>query len=783
MLFAQEDNDSPMLEEVVVTAQQREQTLAEVPLSVAVVDGDLIRDQGMENMTDLQYSVPNFSQSETAIGTNIFIRGVGSGNNQGFEQSVGIYVDGIHHGRAQQARAPFMDLARVEVLRGPQSILFGKNSVAGALNITTARPTNEFEGFFNLSREFVDGAIEGTVVLSGPVSDRFRYRVAGRISQSDGYVENLLLDRTEPSNDNKTLRTTFEFDVSDTVMATLKLEKNQFDVVGRPNEIVTEAPGVAGPFAGLTYAQILVLGLGQDASLLDNELDGRRTSNGDFSNNDQFEGVFTVDWELENSTFRSVTGISNYEFNDLCDCDFTGANIFDVNLAEKYDQFSQEFRLTSNGGETLDYIVGAFYQTSDHEYRDSINVTDTSVLVPLLNGANPGLGDLFSNTAAAREALVDSDVFSAFGQIDWHFNDTMTLQLGGRITHESKDGTRNMKIVSLPTGGDLPAAQAIVADLYGAVFGISASNALNVAYPVADLLGTHPVSGSISQTKFTPDVKLYWDVSDDTMIYISAAKGSKSAGFDFRANNRGTSATMQDSFIFDSESANSFELGGKMSLLDGAAEFNFAAYITKFKNLQVSVFDGILGFNVGNAAKSDIKGLEFDGRWQATDNLTLGGSFAYNDFEFKDYTNGQCYFGQAPNGPQAAEGFCSYNGNSDRMNAKISGTLSADHYHDFSGGWELRSSYNMYFTDGYNASGTSDPLGEQGGFAKHNIRLSLSNDDNGWGIALLGENLSDKKVVFNFGATPLAEGTFGVASNVAVPGQGRTISLQLSKKF
>ncbi len=781
-IFAQDD-DSPTLEEIIVTAQQREQTLAEVPLSVAVVDGDLIRDQGMENMTDLQYSVPNFSQSETAIGTNIFIRGIGSGNNQGFEQSVGIYVDGIHHGRAQQARAPFLDLERVEVLRGPQSILFGKNSVAGALNITTAKPTNEFEGYINLAHEFVDGATEGTIVLSGPISDRFRYRIAGRSSQSDGYVENLLLDRTEPANDNKTLRTTFEFDLSDTVMATLKLEKNQFDVVGRPNEIVTESPATAGPFTGLTYAQILVLGLGQDESILNNELDGKRTSNGDFSNNDQFEGVFTLDWELENSTFRSVTGISNYSFNDLCDCDFTGANIFSVDLSEDYDQFSQEFRLTSSGGGSIDYIVGAFYQSSDHVYRDSINVTNTSVLVPLLNATSPGLGDLFSNTAAQRVANVDSSVISAFGQLDWHFNDSMTLQIGGRITHESKDGTRGMRIVSLPSGGELPAAQAIVADLYGAVFGISASNALNVAFPVADLLGAHPVSGSISETEFTPDVKFYWDVSDDAMLYVSAAKGSKSSGFDFRANNRGTSTTMEDSFIFDSESANSFEFGGKLSLLDGAAQLNFAAYLTKFENLQVSVFDGILGFNVGNAAKADIKGLEVDGRWQATQNLTLGGSIAFNDFKFKDYANGQCYFGQTPNGPLADQGFCSYNGQSDRMNADLSGTFSADHYHEFSGGWELISSYNVYFTDGYNASGTSDPLGEQGGFAKHNLRFSISNTDNGWSIAILGENLSDKKVVFNFGGTPLAGGTFGVGSNVAVPGQGRTVSLQVSKKF
>ena len=161
--------DSVTLEEIVVTSQYREQSLKDVPISVSVVSGDFMKKQSIDKMADLQFSVPNFTMAESGIGTNVFIRGIGSGNNQGFEQSVGIYVDGIHHGRAQQSRAPFLDLARVEVLRGPQSILFGKNSVAGALNITTAKPTEAFEGSVNVSYEPTDGEKEATMVLSGPI--------------------------------------------------------------------------------------------------------------------------------------------------------------------------------------------------------------------------------------------------------------------------------------------------------------------------------------------------------------------------------------------------------------------------------------------------------------------------------------------------------------------------------------------------------------------------------------------------------------------------------------
>ncbi|MCF6318693.1 MAG: TonB-dependent receptor [Proteobacteria bacterium] len=785
-IFAQDDEDRPALEEIIVTAQQREQSLADVPISVAVIDGQVLKEQNIEKMADLQFSVPNFTMAESGIGTNVFIRGIGSGNNQGFEQSVGVYVDGIHHGRAQQARAPFFDLERVEVLRGPQSILFGKNSVAGALNMTTARPTNEFEGYVELNHGFTFGETETALVLSGPLSDRFRYRIAARYHELDGYIENLTLNRDEPQQEDFTLRTTFEFDFSDTMMATLKLESSKFDVVGRNIEITGEIPA-AGPFTGLTYSQILAGPFGQDPSVLNNTIDGKRHANGDFSNNDQFGAVLTLDWELENHTLQTITGISNFEFSDNCDCDFTGANIFTLPLQEQYDQFSQEIRLTSNTGGAIEYIVGAYYQTSDQDYRDSLTINSDSVLVPLLN-SNPAFpagfnaGNLFANTAALREAAVDADVLSTFGQLDWHFSDSMTLQVGGRITRENKDGSRIISVTAAD-GSPLPAAQAIVADLYGAVFGLAASNALNIAFPVADLLGVHPVTASRTETVFTPDVKLYWDMSDDTMLYVSAVKGSKSGGFDFRANNRGVSATMAEAFEFENETATSFEFGGKMSLLDGAAELNFAAYLTKYDNLQVSIFDGQLGFNVGNAAEATIKGLEVDGRWQATNNLTLSGSFALTDFEFDNYTNGRCNFGQVPNGPQAADGFCDYSGQTNQLVSDWQGTFGARHVKELANGLELNTNLNVFFTDEYNASASLDPALIQDSYATVNFRIGLSNPVNGWDVALLGQNLTDESIVRFGGDAPLSGSTFGAISKYVFVAPGRSLGIQFSKKF
>ena len=188
-----QDSESRSLEEIVVTAAYREQGLQDVPVSISAVTGDTIAESAIQKAEDIQFLVPNFTLTETGIGTNAFIRGIGSGINQAFEQSVGTYIDGVYYGRAQQWRAPFLDLERVEVLRGPQSILFGKNSVAGALNISTAKPTDEFEGYVRGSWEFEDdeSIIEG--VVSGPITERIRYRVAARQRDLKGYMYNATL--------------------------------------------------------------------------------------------------------------------------------------------------------------------------------------------------------------------------------------------------------------------------------------------------------------------------------------------------------------------------------------------------------------------------------------------------------------------------------------------------------------------------------------------------------------------------------------------------------------
>lgn len=793
--LAQQTTSERILEEITVTAQYREQGLQDVPISVSAVTGDTLTRTALQKAEDIQFLVPNFNMTETGISTSVFIRGIGSGINQGFEQSVGYYIDGVHYPRGQQSRMPFLDLERVEVLRGPQSILFGKNSVAGALNITTAKPTDEFEGSIFVSAETEDGETIVEGMLSGPFSDRVRARIAARSRDSDGYIHNATLSRDEPNRKDWTVRGTMEFDITDNVMATFKAEVGDFDVKGRHVEVINEQPSIAGPpLGGLTWSQILVGAFGQDPSVLNNTQDGIRSSNDDFSFNSLETYVLTFDWALGEFDLKSVSAWETFDYDEFCDCDFTGADVFGAALQEKYEQFSQEFRLTSPLNDNFDYILGLYYQTSDHEYHDQIIVDPASMLIPainLLTTGNPttGSGNLIPATEANRTATVDNEVLSGFAQFNWHLSDAWTLQLGGRVTKDQRDGFRTLSILA-QGGGPLPAAQFAAPLVYGGLFGITSTNLSDpLLGPTAAALvaayGSLPVSGSRDKTKFSPDVKVVWDVNDDVMLYTSWARGFKSGSFDFRANNRNFYPDTATSFEFEDEEANNFELGGKFAI-GGTAEINATWFFTDYKDLQISIFDGVLGFNVGNAATAEILGFEIDARIAAGDYFTISGGLAYLDFEFTDFKNGQCYFGQTPDVDLDGDGtpeLCDYTGQSNQMVSKWQGNVTFDFRYPIGSNLEFSALLDVFYKGDHDTANTFDPALKQDAYTKLNARVAIGAESGRWEIALLGRNLSDEKVLQYGGDLPLAGSTFGAKGNYAFFSQGRTLSVQGTLRF
>lgn len=778
-----QDSGEIVLEEIIVTAQKREESLQDVPISVNAVTGEKLAEAGIVRLDDLKAYVPNLQVTETGIANNFYIRGIGSGLNQGFEQSVSIFADGIYRGRGHQSRMPFLDLERVEVLRGPQPILFGKNAIAGAVSMISAKPGDEFEGGVRVSHETEYAETLGELVLSGPLSDTFGARLALRSRTADGYIKNNTLGREEPSRDELGGRLTFTFEPSESFDATLRIEGGRFDVKGRQVEIFGEQPSapllrpsrtVPGgtitnpPIPGRTYGQILAGAFGQSASVLDNTLNYQRSSNGEYSNLDNKEYALTMNWRLGNGlTLTSVTGYSGYTLDETCDCDFTGANVFTAGITEDYSQTSQELRIASDTDQRLSWIGGVFWQKYDLEETDYIHVPSNSVLVPLLNG-NPALpmgsGTAFANTANPRLFKQDSELYAAFAQATFNVSDSFRISAGGRYSSEDKTGSRATNITAGIGGPPLPAG--LIDVLYNAVFRIQ----------------RHSVSGERSESKFSPLVNLQYDFGGDSMAYVSWSKGYKSGGYDARSNqapaNGGT-------FEYEPEEATNYELGVKTSI-GRAAQLNAAVFFTDYTDLQTSAFDGSIGFNVGNGS-AEVKGVEIEGRWQATERLYLSGSVAWLDFEWKRY-DGQCYFA-APASlfttgqPGRAPGNCKYDGFTNQLAPEITAVVSGEYRWPLSGNLELRTGIDVTYTDDYLVSLTLDPQAVQKSYAKVNARVALSGSDGRWEIALSGRNLADEQTVSYAGDTPLAGSIFAARSYYGFVDPPRTLAIEGAFRF
>lgn len=798
------------LEEVVVTAQHRSQSLQDVPVSVSAISGDKMMEAGINRMEDLQAYVPNLTVTESGISTDIFIRGIGTGMNQGFEQSVGMYVDGIYYGRAQLARAPFLDLARVEVLRGPQNILHGKNSIAGAVNLITADATEYFEGLLSTlyEPEFDEKVYD--LMLSGPLTDTVGLRFSARIREYGGFMEDLFQKIDGPQYDQETYRLKINWQASDATKVSLKAEIGSFDSLGRQAEIINDEPSTSDVFlfTGRTEAEILdntqfpgIVNVDTDESVLNNYQDYKGASNGNYSNNDTTNLTLNITNITEGGhEFTSISGYMHYEYSDLCDCDVTPAKLFTLELGEDYTQYSQELRWVSPAGENVDYIGGIYLQRNELDFRDKL-IQDSDVVVQLLNAAdyleggargdvdpNPlggsvaeiaGIGDAgnaIENITAPRVFLSTSDIFSAFLQTTFHFGDAWRMTLGGRGTIEKKTGSRKLDLADLE-GNSLPIGE--VDTVSGITFSAE----------------RHDLQGKRTEQSFSPLLNFQWDYSEEGMAYFTATKGVKAGGFDARSNmspsaeptprNPGAVVANQSvligTFEYEEEEASSLEFGLKTGLLDGAAEINLAVFYTLYEDLQISIFDGTLGFNVGNAKEAVTQGIEVDGRWQLTDYFSLGGAFSVMDFEFTDFENGQCRQDQAPTSSNGIN--CDYTGMTNQYVADWSGTFLMGFVAPITDTLGVGLGLDFVFTDKYNPSSNLDPRVEQDGFVKVNGRIGIGAIDKQWELALVGKNLTDEVIIVYAADTPLSKTIFGATSHTGFLEPPRSIAMQFTYRM
>ena len=792
--FAQ--SNSLAIEEIVVTAQKREQSLQDVPISVSVVTGEKLVEAGIENLDDLALYVPNFSKSETGIGPVLQIRGIASGNNPGFEQSVVMYMDDIALGRGSLARMPFMDLERVEVLRGPQNVLFGKNSIAGAISMITAKPTDELEGSVSIryDSEYEDGEVIG--VLSGPLTDTLRGRLAIRGAERGGYAENSGNGRNEEQRDETAIRATLAMDVQDNGELILKYEHDTVDSKGMSQELMFEYGNpfpfdpVLNPFAGFTYTQQVAtlegiyngilagfgappISVGSDVAAIDRI---RRSNVDEFQDLDLDNIVLTYNGDFDGFSVTSVTGFSKYKETRLTGSS-SGIDISNILTREEYEQLSQEVRVMSDLEGPVSWIGGVFLQRWELEADESTLVDEMNMPVLLgLMGLAPGLESV-ANLDSTRYYTSDSMTLAAFGQATWSVSDAARISLGGRYTREKKSGRRFIDIFSTATGA-FDVEQAIFASC---AFEVDYQS-LGVLSALAPLPGcdgviafgnysTHDASGDRTENVFTPSVIAELDMGDNHMAFLSYSRGFKAGGFDARAGR-------ESDFDYEDEHVDNIELGLKSSLADGRAQTNLVAYHATYKDRQVTTFDGVAGFVVGNAAESEALGFEFDGRWRATENLTLSASVAYMDYETIKHDNAPC----APIVTLlTGESLCDRAGRTATYVPDWSANLVVDYALPITGELDFRSTLDVNYESEYFTDSGQDVNMMQDAYTMYNLRIALESDN--WTFAVLGKNLSDEEVIEFSSVVPLSGSSLSAPAYSGFLQPPRTIAAQFEYRF
>ncbi|MEM7083662.1 MAG: TonB-dependent receptor [Pseudomonadota bacterium] len=743
------DVQAQTLEEVFVTAQKRTESLEDVPISITAIAGDEIARNGIGNVDALQARIPNFNMSTAAVSTEIYIRGVGSGANDGFEQSVGMFVDGVFGGRGRQFRAPFLDLERLEVLRGPQGVLLGKNTIAGAVNIATAKPTSEFTG--SLSASYDDRLEEGTatLVLSGPFSDSTRGRMAVTGLKSEGYLFNTVDQQPEMQREEFTARGIIEHDFSDAVTARLKYESGSFDTDGS-RFVINDV----GPFEDVFV------------SFDENFTQDRyRSSKGGLGGEDEFDettttnAALTVDWEWENHTFTSVTGYSNFEFRRLLDSDFSAIPlIITETIPEIFEQVSQEFRLSSDPGNRIDYILGLYWQTNRLDTLRETSIDGDTLAALLLGPLNNPLGAAATRTTGKTFQKFEqkADSFAAFAQLTWNITDRFRTTAGVRYSEEDKSALQFVRLETLDGQLNTDPLSIQLTELF---FGFT----------------NHRFEGERSESDVSPSVNVQFDFNDDIMLYGTWARGFKAGGFN--AQERGDDIAL---FEFEEEQATTIEAGLKGRFLNGAARLNVNFFRSVYDDLQVSSFNGVT-FIVGNAAESESTGVEIDGAWALSEHVEIGAAVATLDATYTSFPNGPCFAGDER--PECTDisslGARDLSGERVGYDPEFSGNVYLRGRVELNNDYLVTYGADWTFTDGFFYNADLDPADFQEPFGLFDVRLGYGPANGRWEIAIVGQNLTEELTNGSYGSDiPLLTGAHFSAS---IP--PRRVALQWNWRF
>jgi iron complex outermembrane receptor protein len=607
--------------EIVVTAQKRSERLQDVPLAVSVVSGDALARQGAINLEGAQYLVPslNFRKSGTTINQSLYLRGVGTATfSVAGEPSVSTVLDGVVLARAGEAFSDLVDIERIEVLRGPQGTLFGKNSSAGVVNIVSKRPGTELGGFAEGSIFFDNGTeyrVRGGIDL--PIGDNVRTRVTGFYGTYDGNIFNDAPTVNSRVNgyERYGVRGRLDADISSTVKLTVIADWRRAD-----DDCCAEVIGTTPTGVGALALAGIALNGDETRTIRQNLVTQTKETSWGLS--------AQLDAELGNLTVTSITAYRNYKNQEIRDGDWIGQAI--AGIPQLHDDgpqigntFSQEFRLTSPADNFFSYVVGAFYSRAESERTFTRRVTScnpapaVAALVPCGSTGAPATS-LFSGTATFGSVF---DNVAVFGQGTINFTDRFRGIVGLRYTVDNLSVFHSR--VATPNVAGIPGVNR---NFDAGVFATSTPANIN-----GDPLATNgvPFRTKTDADNLSGKAGLQFDVNDDIMAYGTYSRGYKGPAYNvfFNLNANGTN-------VIDPETADSYEIGLKNVLFDGSLILNLAGYYAKYKNFQANNPDlvaGVIITRFTNAGDISTRGGELDFVWRPVTDLTFSGGLAYTD--------------------------------------------------------------------------------------------------------------------------------------------------------
>ncbi|MBL8652383.1 MAG: TonB-dependent receptor [Sphingopyxis sp.] len=746
-----DEADSGSDAEIIVTARRRDERLIDAPVAITAIGGAALDNYAVTDFNDIAQLVPTMVAGKAASGSSasIFLRGVGStALSAGFDQSVSFVVDGMPMSRGREIGLSQYDVQRVEVLKGPQALFFGKNATAGLIAVTTNNPRDVFEAGFKAGYGFEAQEKYGEGYVSGPLAEGLRARLAFRVSDSEGaftntaaetYVDPFGLQRHRNSKNRGYGRTysgraTIEWDATDNLSFQVKSGyTDQKD--GGPTDIIERicGGGRTVPFAAngippSPNADCFINGRSDSSTIPVEVANLNYRYAGDGRMYSRLKSGFGILTATLTSDVFDVTSITSYYRFKQTDLNNVSGEAYPATFSQlaDYRQTSEELRFQSKWDGAVNVLFGLFASSNKFIFN-----TDAYIF-PL-----PAVAASTTYTTFKRDNGFTGSSMSAFGEVTANLSDAIELAAGARYSYESRDSFQQS---------------------------LAANPAFAGAFP-----GGIRVDDRYRESDVSPQVTLRYKPSRDLTFYAAYKEGFKSGGVNISQTLTAgvTPERRLTGGRFGAERARGGEVGARAILMSGALSLNATAYYYDYLDLQVQNFDPVtIGQVVANAGTLRVKGIEGDFNWRSG-GFSLRGAAAYNNASYKDYI-GQCYGGQTiAQGcnllrPSPAAAFTSqnYDGLTPPKAPRFAGRLGASYAVELSdSGMTLEASGDMSYSSKYNFSDTLRPDAIQPSFTKFDASLRLKGPDDRWTLALIGRNLSNKFVVTGGSEIPFTGGT------------------------